>query len=1444
MPDALTVDEFIGDTLNDIRHPLKSDFISKISSVRCTVYSLDEGLETDRNVLIRSKKLVKSVVASGIAYAEQITLLCDFLERLGQIALEGNEPNGNDIATSLCKFSVVHRDLANMTKHLMQNLNSIVVFPMETFMQGDIKSDLKKPFEKALKDYEYKYDKLRKEKLQTMKETGCYVPEAFTEGMTKDLEKERRRLQLETCEYLIKVNELKAKRGADLLQHLIDFFYVQTHYLRECLGVMDHFGKSMTDLSNRVNELHKINDIQKRRLVDTREEVKGVLDKECDSIRRKSRLFGQSVQTGVTYAAQPTPLNRAFGTKKSGFLLKKSDGKVKRVWQRRRVHIADGELCLYHADESKPPVRLTLLTCQVKLPTESVDNDSILNHSTGGGGGGGNQHSTTSEGKLYFDLVSNSRTYNFQAEDEQEYEEWISILNNAMQEEFNKAMNGENYTNSQCDLSETTLNLSSNRPISTNKCNITNGDSLAADMDLVYSTLTGQGNSPMNNNPSKHMKSDSFGDSLPGSENDLLDSSGSQISRSRESHLDSADAFSTDGINATESKGRPSKSLIQSSLRFCAPGNEVCADCGRPDPEWVSVNLGILICLECCGAHRELGVHHSRTQSLLMDELSTNQLLLPRFIGNQLFNSVYESSLPAESKPNALDSVTDPTDGMTQRRNFIKSKYVDRRFITKTTSDSLIVTSNSLDYNTNNNKSFSDDISTTRDPIAERFLRRDLLRAVKTGNLSLLIQVFAERLDLMTPFQPEDNDDDSYSLLPGTTALHIAVEKTSRFLIKSRLNYSHENKVNVSDLSEQQQQQITESFLNFDNSSNREATTWSVIDNHDFEKSPHNNLPLVEFILQNSSSGSLKRANKLGDTALHHAARYGCVDALKLIVQAGGIPTPILQLTNHNGQTALDIVENALIQYKLNTTTTTNTTTNNNNNHILLLDAYKNCQHILKLADFIASNNSCKNNCLITDSISSLFSNTNGSIDKLSNYRNNLIELLNQLNSINWYPLNISSITTPSSSSASVTTLLTTSTVQFINNEKNHYFYKDNIDKKIITMTTNTLVTTSSPNITNIPISNKLETTHSNNYQLGTFSLSPIMKCVNQLISTRNPCESYTPKPNSTGKQITFDENICTTGNSVTPTSLNKPTRSYSQYSPSIHYGSALATLPRKKGPAPRPPSVDDQMNDRSGMPINSTGCWSTFNRLDNSRTSCSSTDHEKSLPSDHIDIILDVLEEKPIISESLNTSSPITATNKTGTMSSTIKNSCIPITTSSINTSPAIPPKPSYLCNAIYSTLPNRSSHLSRNSSVSVCSNLPVLYDSSFTESSPDASVSTKEVQISTVNSSSHLVDSSKYSLSQHTNDKYDSSLYSTSSLKCIKSSNNLSIFNCKIGDLLEALYDCEAENSDELTFNRGEIIQLIDRPDNDWWEGFIQSDPSRRGMFPVTYVKRLSDR
>lgn len=38
------------------------------------------------------------------------------------------------------------------------------------------------------------------------------------------------------------------------------------------------------------------------------------------------------------------------------------------------------------------------------------------------------------------------------------------------------------------------------------------------------------------------------------------------------------------------------------------PGNDECVDCGARHPEWATVSYGALICLECSGRHRRLGV--------------------------------------------------------------------------------------------------------------------------------------------------------------------------------------------------------------------------------------------------------------------------------------------------------------------------------------------------------------------------------------------------------------------------------------------------------------------------------------------------------------------------------------------------------------------------------------------------------------------------------------------------------------------------------------------------------------------------------------------------------------------------------------------------------------------------------------------------------------------
>jgi len=49
--------------------------------------------------------------------------------------------------------------------------------------------------------------------------------------------------------------------------------------------------------------------------------------------------------------------------------------------------------------------------------------------------------------------------------------------------------------------------------------------------------------------------------------------------------------------------------------------NNVCFDCNKSFPEWVSVNNAIFLCLDCAGVHRSLGLQISVVRSLTMDEL-------------------------------------------------------------------------------------------------------------------------------------------------------------------------------------------------------------------------------------------------------------------------------------------------------------------------------------------------------------------------------------------------------------------------------------------------------------------------------------------------------------------------------------------------------------------------------------------------------------------------------------------------------------------------------------------------------------------------------------------------------------------------------------------------------------------------------------------------------
>uniref|UniRef100_A0A3Q2XGY9 Arf-GAP with GTPase, ANK repeat and PH domain-containing protein 1 n=1 Tax=Haplochromis burtoni TaxID=8153 RepID=A0A3Q2XGY9_HAPBU len=103
-------------------------------------------------------------------------------------------------------------------------------------------------------------------------------------------------------------------------------------------------------------------------------------------------------------------------------------------------------------------------------------------------------------------------------------------------------------------------------------------------------------------------------------------------------------------------------------------GNGRCADCDTPNPDWASLNLGALICIECSGIHRNLGTHLSRVRSLDLDEWPLELIKVMSAIGNELANSVWEANAQGRLKPG-------PDASREERERWIRAKYEQRLFL-------------------------------------------------------------------------------------------------------------------------------------------------------------------------------------------------------------------------------------------------------------------------------------------------------------------------------------------------------------------------------------------------------------------------------------------------------------------------------------------------------------------------------------------------------------------------------------------------------------------------------------------------------------------------------------------------------------------------------------------------------------------------------------------
>uniref|UniRef100_A0A3Q3DYF5 Uncharacterized protein n=1 Tax=Hippocampus comes TaxID=109280 RepID=A0A3Q3DYF5_HIPCM len=165
---------------------------------------------------------------------------------------------------------------------------------------------------------------VEKEKRELARQYGMVRSEVSGGEIAEELEKERRTFQLSMCEYLIKVNEIKTKRGVDLLQNLIKHFHSHNKYTHTktkhtlVQGVGPFSEKHARACLLRVRpsvyvrvcvQVKQRQEEEKRQLVSLRDQLRPV-----DSLPKP------------VYSMHQLLGDKQYGTERTGFLYKKSDG--------------------------------------------------------------------------------------------------------------------------------------------------------------------------------------------------------------------------------------------------------------------------------------------------------------------------------------------------------------------------------------------------------------------------------------------------------------------------------------------------------------------------------------------------------------------------------------------------------------------------------------------------------------------------------------------------------------------------------------------------------------------------------------------------------------------------------------------------------------------------------------------------------------------------------------------------------------------------------------------------------------------------------------------------------------------------------------------------------------------------------------------------------------
>ncbi|OLN88662.1 putative ribosylation factor GTPase-activating protein cnt6 [Colletotrichum chlorophyti] len=637
---------------------------------RATIKALEQKTGNMRTHMKRVLKMAKQ------AHEAQVEANKNFSEFIDTLR-EASSTNANAVQPAIEHyFDKIAREILSYERQNTVNLKRIVIDPLDKFYTVDIKQaeSKKRDFEEESKDYYAYVSRYLGQRHDSVK--AKKLAESDSKYQTK-----RRNFELKRFDYSSFMQDLHGgRKEQEVLSHLTRYADAQTKSFLDAAKKIDTLLPQLEALSSEVQEADKEYQYQRRE----REEKRRLLEKsnqpynEPDAVSTANASTGQVAGSNGTSYVSDSDLGRADSTgsqlktglsaasntsvamaspelsRSPGSLGNSSIGSPAQASKFKGIRDLEekdyGQLSSASSAQRKEGLlwslskagnhvdprnlnkqgwhKFWIVLDQGKLSEYSnwkqrldLHNDPIDLRMASV------REARNAERRFCFEVITPQFKRVYQATSEEDMNSWIMSINNALQ----SAVEGRVMRDKASPASTPSESGSIKRDIG--------------------SILTGKSPSVGHNH---HMNSNS----------------GAPVRRI------TVGARPTTHRSTSSSYDENPDKLLQ-LLRDNDQGNCWCADCGSGTKvEWVSINLAIILCIECSGIHRSLGTHISKVRSLTLDinSFTSDIVELLLLVGNRVSNMIWESKLEPGMKPG-------PQATREQRLKFITAKYVDRAYV-------------------------------------------------------------------------------------------------------------------------------------------------------------------------------------------------------------------------------------------------------------------------------------------------------------------------------------------------------------------------------------------------------------------------------------------------------------------------------------------------------------------------------------------------------------------------------------------------------------------------------------------------------------------------------------------------------------------------------------------------------------------------------------------